>query len=138
LFLHPPQDRSDTGWLPIDIYNVGTGTFELQRQGSSLLRVHVLSEIILSFEGVSLDLPARILECFDAVDIGGMLRILRDHFHSRRVIEECYDLLFPDGQLRTVIKAMKVELEIINETLLHPDGYSAEDVASEVHQHADF
>jgi hypothetical protein len=93
----------------------------------------LLAEIMLSFEGVDPIVTSKILECFDAVDIKGLQRILRDNIHDQRIIEESYDLLFPDAQLRTSIKAMKVDLDLINETLLHLDGYSAEEIAAEVH-----
>jgi hypothetical protein len=110
------------------------------------LRVHVkqaaarhsiqpalLAEIMLSFEGIDASIIARILECFDAVDSYGLQKILRDNIRDQRIIEEAYDLLFPDAQLRSSIKSMKIDLDIMNEMLLHLDGYSAEEVAAEVH-----
>jgi hypothetical protein len=93
-----------------------------------------LAEIVLHFEGISDDITARILECFDAVDIERLLSILRTTIHNQRTVEEIYDLLFPDAQLRDTVKAMQVDPDLINETLLHLDGFSAHAVAEEIQE----
>jgi len=92
------------------------------------------AEAILSFEGIDPDVTARILECFDAVDIGGLQDILRANRDDQKTIEEAYDLLFPDATLRRSVKEMKVDLDLINETLLHIEGFYAREVAAELHQ----
>jgi hypothetical protein len=83
-------------------------------------------------EGVDPEIHQRILECFDAVDIEALLEILRANRDDQRIIEETYDLLNPDAPLRRSVSAMKVDLDLINETLLHIEGYSAKDVAAEL------
>jgi hypothetical protein len=97
-----------------------------------------LAEIILGFEEISSDITARILECIDVVDIERLLSILRTTIHNQRTVEEVYDLLYPDAQLRDSIKAMPVDLDLINETLLHLDGFSAQAVAEEIHELGSF
>jgi hypothetical protein len=94
----------------------------------------VFAEVILHLEGIKPDVPAHIQEYFDAVDIHLLLALLRQYQHEQRVIEETYDLLNPEAQLRRSIKDMKVDPDLINETLLHLEGYSAKDVACELHE----
>jgi hypothetical protein len=94
----------------------------------------VFGEVILRLEGVDPEVTARILEYFDAVDIDLLMSTLRHYQHEQRVIEETYDLLNPEAQLRKSIKEMKVDPDLINETLLHLEGYSAKDVALELHE----
>lgn len=98
------------------------------------LSASVFGEIVLRLEGVDPEVTARILEYFDAVDIHLLMSTLRHYQHEQRVIEETYDLLNPDAQLRKSIKEMKVDPDLINETLLHLEGYSAKDVALELHE----
>lgn len=98
------------------------------------LSAPVFSEIILRLEGVDPEVTARILEYFDAVDIDLLMATLRHYQHEQRVIEETYDLLNPEAQLRKSIKEMKVDPDLINETLLHLEGYSAKDVALELNE----
>jgi hypothetical protein len=93
----------------------------------------LFAEIILCLEGVDPEINQRILECFDAVDIIALIEILRGNKYDQRIIEETYDLLNPDAPLRRAVKEMKVDLDQINETLLHIEGYSAKDVAGEMH-----
>jgi hypothetical protein len=93
----------------------------------------VLAEMMLSFEGVDPAVTSKILECFDAVDSYSLQEILRENIRDQSIIEEAYDVLFPDAQLRTSIKSMKIDLDVMNEILLHLDGHSAEEVAAEVH-----
>jgi hypothetical protein len=92
------------------------------------------AELLLSLEGVDPEVTSKILEHFDAVDIQSLLAILRFYKRDQGIIEEAYDLLNPDAQLRRAVKEMKVDLDIINETLLHIDGYSAKDVAAELYE----
>jgi hypothetical protein len=96
------------------------------------LSTGVFAEIILRLEGVDPDVPTLILEYFDGVDIHLLLETLRQYKHEQKVIEESYDLLNPDAQLKSCIKEMKVDPDLINETLLHLDGYSAKEVAEEI------
>jgi hypothetical protein len=97
----------------------------------------VFADVILYLEGVDPEVTARILEYFDAVDINLLLSTLRHYQHEQRVIEESYDLLNPEAQLRRSIKEMKVDPDLINETLLHLEGYSAKDAAQELHELTD-
>lgn len=92
------------------------------------------AEAILSLEGIDTEIVTRLLECFDAVDIKGLQDILRRNKQNQRTIEEVYDLIYPDASFRKMIKDMKVDLDLISETLLHLEGYSAKDVAHELHQ----
>lgn len=94
----------------------------------------VFAEIILHLEGVDPEVPSQILEYFDAVDIHLLLSMLRRYQHEQRIVEETYDLLNPEAGLRKSIKEMKVDPDLINETLLHLEGYSAKDVALELHE----
>lgn len=94
----------------------------------------VFAEVVLYLEGVDPEVTSRILEYFDAVDIHLLLSTLRHYQHEQRVIEESYDLLNPEAQLRRSIKDMKVDPDLINETLLHLEGYSAKDVALELRE----
>lgn len=99
-----------------------------------ILLPQVFAEFVLCLEGVDPEINQRILECFDAVDVHSLLDILRRNKHDQRIVEETYDLLNPDAQLRRAVKEMKVDLDLINETLLHIEGYSALDVAREVYE----
>lgn len=99
-----------------------------------ILSPQLFAETVLCLEGIDPDINQRMLECFDAVDIHSLLEILRRHKHDQRTIEETYDLLNPDAQLRRAVKEMKVDLDLINETLLHIEGYSALDVARELYE----
>jgi len=92
------------------------------------------AEIVLCLEGVDPEVNQRILECFDAVDIHSLLEILRANKRDQRIIEETYDLLNPEAQLRRSVQEMKVDLDVINETLLHIEGFSAQDVATELYE----
>ncbi len=93
----------------------------------------VFAELLLYLEGISPDVNDRLIQYFDAVDIEMVLELLREYKHDQRMIEETFDLLCPENGLRTSIKQMKVDLDVINEALLHLDGYSAKDVADELH-----
>jgi hypothetical protein len=90
------------------------------------------SELILLLEGIEPDLPQRILECFDAVDIELLQEILRSHKRSQRTIEECFDLLYPERPFRHALKEMTVDQDLINDTLLHLEGYCSRSVAQEL------
>jgi len=94
----------------------------------------LFAELVLCLEGVDPESNQRLLECFDAVDVNALIEILRRNKHDQRIIEETYDLLNPDAPLRRAVKEMKVDLDQINETLLHIEGYSAKDVAGEVYE----
>lgn len=96
------------------------------------LSAQVFAEFVLCLEGIDPDITQRITECFDAVDIGALMNLLREHKHDQKVLEETYDLLNPNGLFRRCISDMKVDLDLINETLLHLEGYSAVDVATEL------
>ncbi len=98
------------------------------------LSAGIVAEMILSLEGVDSDVNHRLLECFDAVDIVGIHALLEENRDDQRVIEESFDLLFPDAPLRKSIKEMKVDLDLINETLLHLEGFYAREVADEVQE----
>lgn len=98
-----------------------------------VLSPHAFAEIVLCLEGIDPEVNQRILECFDAVDINSLLEILRANKRDQKIIEETYDLLNPEAQLRRSVQEMKVDLDIINETLLHIEGFSAQDVAVELH-----
>jgi len=74
-----------------------------------------------------------LLESFDSVNIDMLQDILRSNRDDQRTIEEVFDLLYPDAQLRRCIKEMKVDLDLINETLLHLEGHSAREVAGEIY-----
>ncbi len=93
----------------------------------------LFAEIVLCLEGVDPEINQRLLESFDAVDIYALIETLRGNKRDQRVIEETYDLLNPDAPLRRAVKEMKVDLDQINETLLHIEGYSAKDVAAELY-----
>jgi hypothetical protein len=94
----------------------------------------LFAEVVLCLEGVEPEINQRLLECFDAVDVNALIEILRGNKYDQRIIEETYDLLNPDAPLRRAVKEMKVDLDQINETLLHIEGYSAKDVAGEVYE----
>jgi hypothetical protein len=93
----------------------------------------VFAELMLLAEGVDPEVTQRILEYFDAVDIDTLLATLRHYKRDQGIIEEAYDLIYPDAPLKRSIKEMKVDLDYINETLLHLEGYSAKEVAEELH-----
>lgn len=92
----------------------------------------VFAELLLRLEGVDPEVLGRLLEYFDAVDIDSLLATLRHYKFDQGIIEETYDLIHPDATLRRAIKEMKVDLDEINETLLHLEGHSALDVAQEL------
>lgn len=104
--------------------------FAVARQA---LPIPLLSELILLLEGIAPDVTAKLLECFDGVNISELYDVLERNRWDQKTIEECYDLLLPEAPLRKSIKEMKVDLDLINEVLLHLEGYSARDVAKEIH-----
>ncbi len=97
------------------------------------LTPQLFADAILHFEGIDPEIVARLLESFDSVNIDMLQDILRSNKDDQRTIEEVFDLLFPDAQLRRCIKEMKIDLDLINETLLHLEGHSAKEVASEIY-----
>lgn len=94
----------------------------------------VFAELLLCLEGVDPEVNQRILEYFDAVDFGALMSALRHYKRDQGIIEETYDLLNPEAQLRLSIKEMKIDQDLINEALLHLEGFSAKDVADELHE----
>ena len=97
------------------------------------LNPQLFADAILHFEGIDPEIVPRLLECFDSVNIDMLQEILRSNKYDQRTIEEAFDLLYPDSQLRRCIKEMKIDLDLINETLLHLEGCSAKDVACELY-----
>ena len=97
------------------------------------LTPELFAESILHLEGIDPEIVPRFLECFDSVDIDLLQQRLRDNKLDQRTIEQVFDLLYPDATLRRCIKEMKVDLDLINETLLHLEGYSSKEVATEIH-----
>ena len=98
-----------------------------------VISTQLIAELILVLEGIDPNITALILECFDSVDITGLYKHLESNRDDQRTIEECYDLLFPEATLRRSIKDMKVDLDLINEVLLHLEAFYARTVAEEVH-----
>jgi hypothetical protein len=97
------------------------------------ISAQLISEYILVLEGIDPGITALILESFDSVDIARLYQILEQNRDDQKTIEECYDLLFPEATLRRSIKDMKVDLDLINELLLHLESFYARTVAEEVH-----
>ena len=97
------------------------------------LNPQLFADAILHFEGIDCEIVARLLECFDSVNVEMLQDILRANKDDQRTIEEVFDLLYPDSQLRRCIKEMKLDLDLINETLLHLEGHSAKEVACEIY-----
>lgn len=97
-----------------------------------VMSMPVFVDIILSLEGIDTEILTRIQECFDSVDILGLQAILMRHRNHQVTIEECFDLIHPEAQLRRSIKEMKVDLDLINETLLHLEGFFPRDVVQEI------
>jgi hypothetical protein len=97
-----------------------------------VMSIPVFVDIILSLEGIDTEILTRIQECFDSVDILGLQGILMKHRNHQVTIEECFDLIHPEAQLRRSIKEMKVDLDLVNETLLHLEGFFPRDVAQEL------
>jgi hypothetical protein len=89
-------------------------------------------ELVLLLEGVDPDILARIQECFDSLDVQMLQEILRSHKATQKIIEECYDLVYPEKTFRHALKELKVDLDLINETLLHLEGYCSHSVACEL------
>ena len=58
--------------------------------------------------------------------------ILSAHREDQRIIEEVFDLLNSEISLRASIKEMEVHVDLINEVLLHIEGYYPLDVAGEI------
>jgi hypothetical protein len=98
------------------------------------LTVGSFVELILLLEGIDPDILSRVQECFDALDIQGLQEILRAHKHTQKLIEECYDLVYPDRAFRHALKELQVDPDLINETLLHMQGYCAQSVALELRE----
>lgn len=97
------------------------------------LSVGSFVELLLFLEGVDPDIINRLQECFDSLDTQMLLEILRSHKATQRIIEECYDLLYPDRTFRHALKELRVDPDFINETLLHLEGYCSLSVARELH-----
>ncbi|MEY4668677.1 MAG: hypothetical protein RL518_1376 [Pseudomonadota bacterium] len=98
------------------------------------LTVNSFVELILLLEGIDPDILLRVQECFDTLDIQTLQEILRAHKHTQKLIEECYDLVYPDRTFRHALKELQVDPDLINETLLHLEGYCAQSVALELRQ----
>jgi hypothetical protein len=96
------------------------------------LSVGSFVELILLLEGIDPDILSRVQECFDALDIQGLQEILRTHKHTQKLIEECYDLVYPDRTFRHSLKELRVDPDLINETLLHLEGYCSQSIALEL------
>jgi hypothetical protein len=101
------------------------------------LSVGSFVELTLLLEGIDSDILSRVQECFDALDIQGLQEILRAHKHTQKLIEECYDLVYPDKTFRHALKELHVDLDLINETLLHLEGYCSQSVALELRRLAE-
>ena len=96
------------------------------------LSVASFVELTLHLEGIDPDILSRVQECFDALDILGLQEILRAHKHTQKLIEECYDLVYPERTFRHALKELQVDPDLINETLLHLEGYCSLSVALEL------
>ncbi len=97
------------------------------------LSVGSFVELIFLLEGIDTDILNRIQECFDSLDVDMLLETLRSHKTTQRIIEESYDLLYPDRTFRHALKELRVDPDFINETLLHLEGYCTQSVAKEIH-----
>ena len=97
------------------------------------LTFSTFAELLLLLEGVEPEITGRLQECFDALDIQLLQEILRSHKDTQRLVEECYDLLYPDKTFRHALKEMAVDPDLINETLLHLEGFCSLTVAKEIH-----
>lgn len=98
------------------------------------LNPQLFADAILHFEGIDPEIVTRLLESFDSVNIDMLQDILRANRDDQKTIEEVFDLLYPDAQFRRCIKEMKIDLDLVNETLLHLEGHSAKEVASEIYE----
>jgi hypothetical protein len=110
-------------------------TFRIQLKMAAArlaLSVQTFSELMLLLEGVDPDVMSRIQECFDALDIQTLQEILRSHKSTQKIIEECYDLISPERSFRYALKELHVDPDLINETLLHLEGYCSFSVAQEL------
>jgi hypothetical protein len=97
------------------------------------LSVPSFVELVFLLEGVDPDIIERVQECFDCLDMQMLLEILRSHKTTQRIIEECYDLVYPDRTFRHALKELRVDPDLINEALLHLEGYCSQSVAQELH-----
>jgi hypothetical protein len=106
------------------------------KQAAARLSLSISSfvEVVLLLEGVDPDILARIQECFDSIDVQMLQEILRSHKATQKIIEECYDLVYPERTFRHALKELQVDLDLINETLLHLEGYCSHTVALELRQ----
>lgn len=98
------------------------------------LSVGSFVELMFLLEGVDPDILHRVQECFDSLDVQMLLEILRSHKATQKIIEECYDLVYPDKTFRHALKELRVDPDFINETLLHLEGYCSQSVARELHE----
>jgi hypothetical protein len=111
-------------------------TFRIQLKMAAArlaLSVQTFSELVLLLEGVDPDIMSRIQECFDALDIQTLQEVLRSHKSTQRIIEECYDLISSERSFRHALKELHVDPDLINETLLHLEGYCSFSVSQELH-----
>lgn len=92
----------------------------------------LFGEIILRLEGIDPKVLTDIQECFDAIDIEKLQGILAEQRDAQRSIEEVFDLIHDETTLRRSVKDMKIDLDLINETLLHIEGYYSNDLAQEI------
>jgi hypothetical protein len=97
------------------------------------LSAQTFAELVLLLEGVDPDIISRIQECFDALDVQTLQEILRSHNSTQKILEECYDLMSPETSFRHALKELHVDPDLINETLLHLEGYCSLSVARELH-----
>ncbi len=106
------------------------------KQAAARLSLSISSfvEVVLLLEGVDPDILARIQECFDSIDIQMLQEILRSHKATQKIIEECYDLVYPERTFRHALKELPIDLDLINETLLHLEGYCSLTVARELRE----
>lgn len=97
------------------------------------LSVGSFVELMFLLEGVDPDILNRVQECFDSLDVQMLLDILRSHKTTQRIIEESYDLVYPDRTFRHALKELRVDPDFINEALLHLEGYCTQSVAKEIY-----
>lgn len=90
------------------------------------------AETILILENLVPQLPRLIYREIQENNAHSLLEILGQHRDGQPVIEEAYNLLFPDKNLRKAIMGMAINIDKISETLLHLEGYYPHDIAEEI------
>jgi hypothetical protein len=87
----------------------------------------------LRLEAADSDLCARLQKLIEIADFETVQQLFKDERDHLITIEECYDVVYVETELRAALNHMDASLNAICRCLLLLDGYDSEAVAQEIH-----